>query len=250
MVGFLHPIDSTGYQIGWVDFEVTPDTGLVSGTEITNQAFVNFDGVGPWNPAPLEAPYLNTIDNGTPSSYVLPEAVHLDSTAYLISWTGEDDPLGSGIVSYTLYISEHPDSTFNEWIINTPDTSAIFTGELYQTYYFYSIARDGVGFIEDPPEIYDLELYITQVSVEESFAINNGLYIYPNPFNKKTTIAFSNPEKKEYTLTIYDISGKDMLYIPQISSDRIEIEKGSLPKGVYIVEIKGDKVFRGKMVVK
>ncbi len=66
MAGFLPPITESGYEIGWVCLSVDPVSGLADGTTIENQAFVNFDGVGPYNPAPKEGPWTNTI--GEPGS--------------------------------------------------------------------------------------------------------------------------------------------------------------------------------------
>lgn len=61
MAGFLPPITESGLEVGWVSFSVDPNLGLPNGTRIENQAFVNFDGVGPYNPAPKDGPFVNTI---------------------------------------------------------------------------------------------------------------------------------------------------------------------------------------------
>ncbi len=158
MAGFLPPIDSSGYQLGWVEYEVLPLDNLTTGDTITNQAFVNFDGVGPWNPAPKEAPYLNTFDIGEPNSVILPNPIHIDSNAYKLSWTGNDDMLGSGITSYDIFVSEDKLGPYMPWRTFVSDTTAIFAGEYSKDYYFYTIAKDGVGNTEMPPDSFDVSL--------------------------------------------------------------------------------------------
>ena len=74
--------------------------------------------------------------------------------------------------------------------------------------------------------------------------------ISPNPFSTKTTIEFNNPNHSNYKLSVFSISGNKVFEMDNIKSDKIEFEKDNLPKGVYLVELKGEKVFRGKMVVK
>nr|NQU91203.1 T9SS type A sorting domain-containing protein [Bacteroidota bacterium] len=74
--------------------------------------------------------------------------------------------------------------------------------------------------------------------------------IYPNPFSNKTNIEFPNPTHSSYTLSIFSISGIKVFEMDNIQSDKIEFERGNLPEGVYLLELKGEKVFRGKIVVK
>ncbi|MCD4746385.1 MAG: T9SS type A sorting domain-containing protein [Bacteroidales bacterium] len=230
---------------GWVMFHIDQLPDLPSGTQITNKASIKFD----YNDPMLTGTVLNTIDAGYPVSSMNTLTTHLDSTKYLISWSGQDDYLGSGIRDYTIYYSEHQDSTYTEWLRNVPDTTAIFTGEYEKTYYFYSVARDGVGYIESPPDSYDLALYVN-LGVEENDLLNpNFLRIYPNPFSDKTTIEFNNPNQLNYKLSVFSITGNKVLEIENIIINKIEIEKGNLSKGIYIVELKGEKVFNNKMII-
>jgi len=74
--------------------------------------------------------------------------------------------------------------------------------------------------------------------------------VSPNPFDTQATIKFPNPSHSNYNLSIFNISGSKVFEMGYITSDKIEFERGNLPEGVYIVELKGEKVFRGKMVVK
>ncbi|MBC8486944.1 MAG: T9SS type A sorting domain-containing protein [Bacteroidetes bacterium] len=81
-------------------------------------------------------------------------------------------------------------------------------------------------------------------------ASQNLLTIGPNPFSNKTTIEFPNPNHSNYKLSVFSISGNKVFEMDNIKSDKIEFERGNLPEGIYLIELKGEKVFRGKMVVK
>ncbi len=148
LAGFLLPLKN-GYEIGWVGFSIEPEKGLTTGTQVKNQAFVNFDGLGPFNPAPKEAPFVNTIDAIPPVSNMT--ASQLERNTIQLNWTGEDDLNGSGIRDYSIYVSKNG-GIYEPFLVHTTNTSAIFKDESGRTYAFYSIARDNAGNIEDKPE--------------------------------------------------------------------------------------------------
>ena len=230
---------------GWILFHLDQLPNLTSGTQITNRASIKFD----YNDPMLTGTVLNTIDAGYPNSSVNTNPVHIDSTKYLITWSGQADSGGSGIRDYTIYYKLHPDSNYRPWLRNIAENSAEFIGEYEKTYYFYSIARDGVGYLESPPDSYDLALNVT-FGVEENELHNpNSLKIYPNPFTDKTTIEFSNPNHTKYKLTVYCLYGNKVLELDNIKSNKIELEKGNLSRGVYIIELKGEKIFENKMII-
>ena len=162
MAGFLPPIDSTGYQIGWVNFTAKPKSGLPTGHAVTNQSYVKFD-VGPWKPAPESAPYLNTIDAGTPTSSVrtLPETT--TTGEFTVRWTGRDDSLGSGVHGYGVYFSRD-NGPYQPWFPDTADTTATFVGANESRYRFYSAATDNVGWREAVPDSYDTRTVVTGIA--------------------------------------------------------------------------------------
>ncbi|MBC8486942.1 MAG: T9SS type A sorting domain-containing protein [Bacteroidetes bacterium] len=84
----------------------------------------------------------------------------------------------------------------------------------------------------------------------EYIEYGNEICIFPNPFSEKTTIKFTNPNHSDYKLSVFCISGNKVFEQDNIKSDKIEFKRGKLPKGVYLIELKGEKVFRSKIVVK
>ena len=70
---------------------------------------------------------------------------------------------GSGLASYSIYVSDDG-AAFVPLLINTTETSTLFTGENSHTYGFYSIATDNVGNVQPVP-----------ASAQATTTIANGL---------------------------------------------------------------------------
>ena len=145
LADFLPPNDSTiaPKGEGWVSFTISPDSGLISGTRVTNRASIVFD----INPAMLTNEVFNTIDAAPPTSWINPVLAANDSTSLRVSWTGSDDTTGSGVGSYSLYAAVDEDRLrpASSYI---GDTSIVYTAEPGHAYGFFTIARDNVGNIE------------------------------------------------------------------------------------------------------
>jgi hypothetical protein len=164
LAGFLPPNIYPPEGEGSVLFTVRPKAGLPTGTEIRNQADIVFD-----TNAPITTPeWLNTLDNDSPQSHVLPLASSQPDSSFTVGWSGTD--VGAGIQSYTVYMSENG-GPFAPWLSSTAETSATFTGQAGNTYAFYSVARDQVGNVEDIPSQPDTA---TQVRVANRPPVANA----------------------------------------------------------------------------
>jgi RHS repeat-associated protein len=161
LTGFLPPENGTGQGMGYVSFLIQPNAGLATGTQITNVALISFDeqpsiatdqvndedpsqGVDPSKQA------LVTIDSVPPSSSVAPLPAVEPSTAFTVCWLGQDDPGGSGIAYYDIYVSVNG-GPYAIWQDETTATSASFAGQVGDTYAFYGVATDNVGNIQPTP---------------------------------------------------------------------------------------------------
>ena len=100
--GFLPPDDSTNIGEGYVRYTIKPKAGLTTGTAINQQSSIVFD-TNDAIPTPV---VTNTIDVGAPTSTVtaLPPTEH--STGFTVSWSGQDDTGGSGIATYSIFVSD------------------------------------------------------------------------------------------------------------------------------------------------
>ena len=76
------------------------------------------------------------------------------------------------------------------------------------------------------------------------------LGVTPNPFEEYSILKFENPTAENSTLTIYDIRGKLVRTIDNVSTGEIKIERKNLSSGVYTFKIQSDKRFgRGEFIV-
>ena len=78
----------------------------------------------------------------------------------------------------------------------------------------------------------------------EEFNINY-LKFFPNPFSDYTLLKFENPTYENFTLTIYDASGKLVKLITNIQSGKIMIEKQELSEGIYLLKMQSDATYLG-----
>jgi len=158
-IGFLPPEDGTGRGQGHLSYLIRAREGLASGTEIRNVANIQFsfgeiiatNQVDPHDPGQGTDPEkeaLVTIDNGVPTSHVLPLPAESASLSFEVTWTGEDEPGGSGIAFYDIWAQDNG-GPWQLWQQKTAAVSGSFTGENGHTYCFYSVATDNVGHQED-----------------------------------------------------------------------------------------------------
>ena len=169
LVGFLPPEDGTGIGKGFISYVVDAKANLPTGTEIRNVALISFDDqtiiatnqVDPQNPSLGTDPAkeaLITIDAGTPSSRIDPLPAESESVVTL-RWSGVDDPGGSGIGMYDVFVSRDG-ALYVTLLDDWQATFAEVTLEVGHSYRFYSVAEDQVGHVELPPALPDAETNI------------------------------------------------------------------------------------------
>ncbi|MFK7905374.1 MAG: lipase family protein [Chitinophagales bacterium] len=76
-----------------------------------------------------------------------------------------------------------------------------------------------------------------------------SLQIAPNPSSSMTQIRFDNPQQTAYEMTVTDISGKAVHFEENIHSSQVNFNSSELHSGIYLVELRGTQVYRGKMLV-
>ncbi len=136
-----------------------PLNSLQTGAVIANQASIKFD----YNDPIVTNVWINTIDQESPTSSVQPLPAESGSS-FLVSWSGNDAPLGSGIDRYDIMCRYR--SAFHGVEILYGSNSSTFNGKNGHHYRFYSIATDGAGNRQITPENYQAE---TQVAYTQVF---------------------------------------------------------------------------------
>ena len=88
------------------------------------------------------------------------------------------------------------------------------------------------------------------LSIDDVNEEKNKVVIYPNPLTDQSHIKFPNKNNSKYRLIVVDSSGKIVRIIDNITTDNILINKEKLNSGVHVVKIKGEKIYKGKLLVK
>jgi hypothetical protein len=177
-----------------------------------------------------------------------------------ISTISEDLPAGSLVGRFTTSDSDEGDTHSYSLIAGfggdnnnsfTINGDSLLSGEIfdYETKNTYGIrvsTTDGgelsfeksfVILITD-----EVEVGISQVSGQE-------LMIYPNPFNESATIRFSNPSGNSYKMVLTDLTGKIYRIVDNITTAEYLLEKDDLRAGLYFIEMRGPKTYRGKILI-
>ncbi|MDI6703723.1 MAG: hypothetical protein QME40_03510 [bacterium] len=200
-----------------VSFKIKPKQGLESGTKIKNKAMIYFD----MNPEIETQEVVNKIDVSPPTSEIT-EITQTGSASFLVKWRGED--LHSGIKDYTIYVSQNQ-GPYTPWLKNTKTLEGTFTGEIGNSYAFYSIAKDNAGNEEAAPITPDVKISTASSHLKD-------VVVYPNPFKPNsglghTVIRFGHPNEAGKRLTrhaeikIYTITGELVKTIKEPDDDGV-----------------------------
>jgi uncharacterized protein (TIGR02145 family) len=81
------------------------------------------------------------------------------------------------------------------------------------------------------------------------YNLSGKISIFPNPFDRIATVEFNNPDNQLKSISIISLSGKIVKQYHHLSESQIEISRDNLPDGMYILEIRGDRISRCKIVI-
>ena len=84
-----------------------------------------------------------TVDTTPPASTVTPLSPTVESTWFIVRWSGFDDL--SGLADYDVQFREGAAGTWTDWLTSVTAEEGWFLGVMSQTYYFQSRARDQSG---------------------------------------------------------------------------------------------------------
>jgi Subtilase family/SdrD B-like domain/Cadherin-like/Putative Ig domain/CARDB/Domain of unknown function (DUF4114)/Bacterial pre-peptidase C-terminal domain len=146
--GFLPINNEDGIGEGFVTYSIKAKRTAQTGDVIDAEARIIFDTEEPIDTPPI----FNTLDATSPTSTVaaLPAKITDEAGEFTVNWGGNDDNEGSGIASYTIYVSVN-DGEFRPWLENTDLTEATYKGTPGRTYSFYAVATDNAGNTQEIP---------------------------------------------------------------------------------------------------
>jgi predicted RNase H-like HicB family nuclease len=100
----------------------------------------------------------------------------------------------------------------------------------------YAIETDANGCVGDTVSLAITIFQSTDINENQTTNIS----IYPNPFTKSTLISITNITSN-YQLTLYDITGQKVLEQEDVNKNTYKLERGTLSKGMYFLEIKTEE---------
>ncbi|GAB4015099.1 hypothetical protein GCM10028808_39510 [Spirosoma migulaei] len=141
--GFLPVNDTTRHNgEGYVNFTIIPSSTAQTRDTISATASIIFDT----EDVIVTNKWVNTIDAIAPTSKIGTLSAVVDSV-FNVSWSGQDDPRGSGLKDYILYVSKNngPFTIYKDKLIITTEK---LNGTPGISYAFYTRASDNAGNIE------------------------------------------------------------------------------------------------------
>ncbi|MFT5749566.1 MAG: hypothetical protein ACI93S_000827, partial [Ancylomarina sp.] len=88
------------------------------------------------------------------------------------------------------------------------------------------------------------------VGIEELDEETTKFSIYPNPLVVDSRVEFPNKNNSPYRLVVIDASGRVVRIIENITNNNITINREQLKPGIHIINLEGEKIYRGKLLVK
>ena len=163
--GILPPNNVQNDGEGYVVFSVQPAAGQPTRTDLANTATIYFDE----NEPIVTNTTTNLLDADIPVSQVAPLSATSDTPDIPISWTGSDDPNGSGLAGFDLMVSENG-GTYLPFVTNASGSGVLFNGKWGRTYRFYSVAADNAGNVEAAPAVPDATITVLGGAYEADVA--------------------------------------------------------------------------------
>ena len=145
LAGFL-PVNLTSPEgEGFVTYTVEARAGVVTGTWSTPRRVSSSTSTSHRHAADRQH-----ARRGRPTSAALPLPSIAPEPSFTVSWSGQDDPGGSALRDYDVYVVEDGGAPPSGWR-KTELTEAIFVGERSHTTPSYTVARDNAGNVEAVP---------------------------------------------------------------------------------------------------
>lgn len=80
------------------------------------------------------------------------------------------------------------------------------------------------------------------VSTHATTALNEFLLIsagvHPNPAGANATITFDNPANERFSLALYDVHGRQVTLLNDLSGDSVTLDREPCKKGIYFFELR------------
>ena len=135
---------------GFVSYSIRAKKSATSGSKITANARIIFDGN-----VPIDTPEIfNTLDATKPISTIAAIEPVPSEPRLRVKWSGDDGEVGAGLAVFDVYVSENS-GRYKPWLQNTKLFDAEYIVNSTSTYDFVTIAKDNVGNGEEETKLPD-----------------------------------------------------------------------------------------------
>ena len=231
-LGFLPPDTDNGNGDAFVTYTIEAGQSDPTGTEVNAQATVIFGNQPPLN----TSDFVNTLDAGTDLvSAVAPLPAVEDSSEFNVSWSGTDNTSGSGINSYSVYVSDNS-SLFIPWLTDTTLTSAPFNGQFGHIYAFYSVATDNAGNVQNISSTAQVVTTVQTATAMQLSSSQSQGSIYGQVVTLTSTVNASNPAAGAPTGSVqFLVDGAGFGSPETLNNGEAELITSLLPAGTLTI---------------
>ena len=125
-------------------------------------------------------------------------------------------------------------------------TAKIFNHDFQDTAYVRLRTMDANG--------HSLDTTFSILILQDATGINSGMgpgsfRVYPNPASGMVTVEIPGTSNGAYRLRLFDISGKILLEQSDLEDSRVEFSSEHIAPGVYFLELRGEELFRTKLII-
>ena len=197
------------------------------------------------------SPYHQTIN--------LQISLGIPSTTMNLSWNEYLDESGVFVPSSYTIIRGTTSNNLTDYVIlpssNTTYNDLNITSQYYYKVYVNkptpcypssSAKANGGPYSHSHSNMEDVE---SVAGIIAQNLANNGFSIYPNPMKETAIINWDGRMGNNCTITLYDVTGKVVIQQTNLNIGNYTLNRENLVKGFYTVEVRGEKVLRGKLIV-
>jgi PKD repeat protein len=192
------------------------------------------------------------------------------STANTYSVTAFD-ALGCASIPDTVVITTGNAPTGSSFQHITASLNANFTTTSLGTTYAWNFGDNNTSNLQNPshtyasPGMYTVQLVVSNLcgsdtvnqmvtvggtSIQNTQAVKAlNLSISPNPFSETTVMSFKNPKHSDFDLIITDLQGKIIRSYTNITTNSVQIEKGTLAAGTYWYHLSSEKISASGQII-
>ena len=147
-----------------------------------------------------------------------------------------NEMLSHGFVEFT--IQQRPNNPLGTVIYNQAGIYFDFNAPIITNQTYHTIGENFVSVL---------------ITGQDETLVNENIQVkvYPNPFRTQTILEVEGGDYEQLKLTVYDLTGRNLVQYHS-TDDKIQIQRGNLPQGVYIYQLKGDGglINTGKLIIR